>query len=93
MSFRVWPTETESVDLGNPFVVLRVFGEIGALPGAHDDLNGIVHADDQELSPEYVHLVAAQARALLDAHDDELSADAREVLAQIAGMADSVEVP
>jgi len=81
MSFRFWPDDDTSIDLGSPFVVLAAFKEMAHVSAREwPSLYGVVHADDQDLSPEYVAEVRTEAADYLERHGDELGDNAKKIL-------------
>ena len=83
MSFRFWPTEDESITLGSPFIVLAAFKEMAQTGEEWPALFGVIHADDQDLAPDYVADVHKEASQFLDRHINILSKDAKGVLTQL----------
>lgn len=81
MAFRFWATEDKSITLGSPFVVLAAFKEMAEKAGEEwPALYGVVHADDQDLSPEYVADVHTEAKEFFKQYERALSKNARAIL-------------
>lgn len=88
MSFILWTSEDDGIDLGNPFDVLTAWKELETLMGGpseeYDALLGVPLTNEELISDEEVKLIMKQAKAALTAFGSEASDHLRWSLEQLA---------
>ena len=81
VSFVIWTCEDDGIELGPSLEVLAAFKEMASLePGGYEALYGVVHTDQQTVSPEYLKQVRVEAKEFLSQHGDRLSSEATATL-------------
>lgn len=89
MSMLLWhgDGDDDAIDLGDPGVAWRAFGEIAGVVGddpGFDELQSVPGFAEQAVTPWWLAQVKAQAAALLRRHGPELSDAAHRLAATLA---------
>jgi hypothetical protein len=93
VSFLLWldAANDKVLNLGDPFHVYRVFGELSRLTNGRDDgweeLFSVPQFGEQEVGPEWARKTGQQARRFLAEFGDQVSAEARGLLEQLSTLA------
>jgi hypothetical protein len=90
VSFLLWldAANDEVLNLGDPFHVYRVFGELSQLTNGRDEgweeLFSVPHFGEQQVGPEWARKTGQQARRFLAEFGDQVGAEARGVLEHLS---------
>lgn len=86
MSFQVY-SGAMTVDLGDPFKLLRAFGAMAKVAGGDDypELFSVPEFGEQEVEADWLAAVRAQAKTFLGEHSGQVGSYTREVLEVLAG--------